>query len=78
MVQTLRGLRRQSWFDSKSDHQKTLVSEIMGKVEIPTNKAFEYSYIVQLVEHLTVNQGVTGSSPVVGATCLCRRTLVWF
>lgn len=27
-----------------------------------------YSYIAQSVEHLTVNQGVTGSSPVVGAT----------
>lgn len=27
-----------------------------------------YSGIAQSVEHLTVNQGVTGSSPVAGAT----------
>lgn len=26
-----------------------------------------YSCVVQLVEHLTVNQGVAGSSPVAGA-----------
>lgn len=29
--------------------------------------AFLYSCVVQLVEHLTVNQGVAGSSPVAGA-----------
>lgn len=28
---------------------------------------FKYSHIVQLVEHLTVNQGVVGSSPTVRA-----------
>ena len=30
--------------------------------------ALRYSSIAQSVEHLTVNQGVTGSSPVGGAT----------
>ena len=36
--------------------------------DLPTLLCFDlYSSIAQSVEHLTVNQGVTGSSPVGGA-----------
>ena len=34
------------------------------------NRLEEYSSVAQSVEHLTVNQGVTGSSPVGGASNL--------
>ena len=38
-----------------------------------------YSSLAQSVEHLTVNQGVTGSSPVGGANQNLNRTQkVWF
>ena len=34
---------------------------------VPESHIFMYSSLAQSVEHLTVNQGVTGSSPVGGA-----------
>ena len=37
------------------------------KLGIPRVSLIQYSSIAQSVEHLTVNQGVTGSSPVGGA-----------
>ena len=41
--------------------------------------ALRYSSIAQSVEHLTVNQGVTGSSPVGGASELpCRNAWKFF
>ena len=41
---------------------------IITLVMLSNTKHHEYSPIVQPVEHLTVNQGVVGSSPTRGAT----------
>ena len=43
---------------------------LVGNDLVTAGYADLYSSIAQSVEHLTVNQGVTGSSPVRGATFL--------
>ena len=40
--------------------------------------SYMYSSIAQSVEHLTVNQGVTGSSPVGGAIKTVTFVIVFF
>ena len=40
---------------------------------IPEDNIFTHSSLAQSVEHLTVNQGVTGSSPVGGAIYVVRK-----
>ena len=40
-------------------------------------KIFTHSSLAQSVEHLTVNQGVTGSSPVGGAKTKTTHATAW-
>ena len=40
------------------------LTETLKSIELPNN---QYSSLAQSVEHLTVNQGVVGSSPTGGA-----------
>ena len=50
---------------------------------VSDQKIFKHSSLAQSVEHLTVNQGVTGSSPVggailIGQKCnLCQKALFY-
>ena len=53
--------------DPNKATEREAVSGIANGAPDPVSFRFIYSSIAQSVEHLTVNQGVTGSSPVGGA-----------
>ena len=54
------------------------LTETLKSIELPNN---QYSSLAQSVEHLTVNQGVVGSSPTGGAKLTKSETKAyrrWF
>ena len=46
------------------------LTETLKSIELPNN---QYSSLAQSVEHLTVNQGVVGSSPTGGAIPMLQK-----